>query len=139
MQEESAAKKRKIHGSSGETGEVQALRKEGVIRTDHLLELEASDFEAVSMPLLMKTRLRKYRVRNVRPETAQAQDAQEMPARPDDEREELRNYVLGELLGEGSYGSVYKALDTRTRNQVAIKKIGGCLQLAPGGCQPSSL
>ncbi|CAN6333209.1 unnamed protein product [Urochloa humidicola] len=32
-------------------------------------------------------------------------------------------YLKGELLGEGTYGMVYKAIDTKTGNTVAIKRI----------------
>lgn len=34
----------------------------------------------------------------------------------------VRNYELLEVLGEGSYGIVYKAKDTRSGNMVALKK-----------------
>lgn len=36
---------------------------------------------------------------------------------------EIRNYICKEVVGEGSYGLVYKAVDNRTKNIVAMKQI----------------
>jgi len=33
----------------------------------------------------------------------------------------VKEYVLGEVLGEGSYGKVYEALNTKTNQVVALK------------------
>lgn len=39
------------------------------------------------------------------------------------DRPEIRNYTCKEVVGEGSYGFVYKAVDSRTKNIVAMKQI----------------
>lgn len=46
----------------------------------------------------------------------------ETNSKPEEEGRIIRNYELSEVLGEGSYGIVYKAKDIRRGTMVALKK-----------------
>lgn len=35
----------------------------------------------------------------------------------------LKKYELGEIMGEGAYGIVWKAIDKKTKKVVALKKV----------------
>lgn len=46
----------------------------------------------------------------------------------DIDRHVLRKYEIGSKVGKGAYGIVWKAIDRRTRRQVALKKIFDAFQ-----------
>jgi mitogen-activated protein kinase 15 len=46
----------------------------------------------------------------------------------DIDRHVLRKYEIGSKVGKGAYGIVWKAIDRRTRKQVALKKIFDAFQ-----------